>query len=324
MPTWDSITRKVLVTVVTGVISFFVANAVLSSQTDIAFQLGTSIFLGGVALVIMHLIEVDKRLKAVEDGQATHTDSTERLLRQGFNDFSEATATFARLGTSKIGTDVVMNLVKNASRIDAGEGLVFKFAQCQIQRLGGLVKELTQSGDSVYEGEDRDWMLDLTRSASTTIDAVSLTTVDFGVDGGLWLTDLGQRYLELQRDAINRGVATRRVFIAESAARMATPEFVEICQMHQRLGVEVRVLDVNDAPGTLASTMFDFIVFDNVLSYESIPASHTMNQKPIIIITTRLVRKPERVNERVKRFADLWDAATDLSVLNGHRQLTKT
>jgi hypothetical protein len=324
MPTWDSITRKVVVTVVTGVISFFLANAVLSSRTDIAFQLGTSIFLGGVALVIVHLIEVDKRLRAVEVGQTQHAESTERMLHQGFNEFSQATEIFAQLDSSKIGKDVVMNLVQNASRINVADGLVFKFAQCQIQRLGALVKELTQSGDSVYEGEDRDWMLDLTRSASTSIDAVSLTTVDFGVDGGLWLTDLGQRYLELQRDAINRGVATRRVFIAENAARMATPEFLEICHMHQRLGVDVRVLDVNDAPGTLASTMFDFIVFDNVLSYESIPASHTMNQKPIIIITTRLVRLPDRVNERVKRFADLWEAATDLGVLNGSRQLTKT
>lgn len=324
MPTWDSITRKVVVTVVTGVISFFLANSIVS-EVDIAFQLGTSVFLGGVALVVMHLIEVDKRLKAVEDGQSQHADSTERMLRQGFNDFSRATEIFARLDKSGIGTKVMMELVENASSIRAEDELAFKFAQHQIERLAELVKHLKRSTDTVYEGEDRDWMLDLTRSVGRSIDAVSLTKVDLGVDGGLWLTDLGQRYLQLQRDAIGRGVTTRRVFIAENAEQMTTPEFIEICQMHQRLGVEVRVLDVNDAPGTLANTMFDFIVFDDALSYESMPApQRTVHQKPIIIITTRLVPEPARVRERIKRFAELWEAATDLSAINGNRQLMKT
>jgi len=324
MPTWDSITRKVVVTVVTGVISFFLANSIVK-EIDIAFQLGASIFLGGVALVVMHLIEVDKRLKAVEDGQSQHAGSTERMLRQGFNDFSKATETFARLDASNIGKGVVMSLVRNASSLHEDDGLVFKFAQLQIHRLAGLMHDLIQSGDSVYEGEDRDWMLDLTSSARISIDAVSLTTVDFGVDGGLWLTDLGQRYLELQRDAAKRGVVNRRVFIAENPARMATQEFMDICEMHERLGVRVRVLDVNKAPGTLASNMFDFIVFDDALSYESIPASQrTMNQKHITIITTHLVRSPERVEKRVKRFVELWEAATDLSVLAAERQVMKT
>ena len=324
MPTWESITRKVLVTIVTGVISYFLANSVLS-EINIAFQLGASIFLSGVALVVMHLTEVDKRLKAVEDAQTQHAESTERMLRRGFEDFSRATEIFARLEKSGMGTEVVLELVENASGIPTDDELAFRFVQRQINGVADLVKNLTKNADTVYEGEDRDWMLDLTCSVNKSIDAISLTKVDLGVDGGLWLTDLGQRYLQLQRDAISRGVTTRRVFIAENAEQMITPEFMEICQMHRRLGVEVRVLDMNDAPGTLGNTMFDFIVFDDALSYESMPApQRTMHQKPIIIITTRLVKDQARVKGRVKRFAELWEAATDLDVLVSDRQLTKT
>ena len=36
-----------------------------------------------------------------------------------------------------------------------------------------------------------------------------------GLDGGLWTSDLGQRYLELQREAITRKVRIRRIFVVE-------------------------------------------------------------------------------------------------------------
>ena len=55
----------------------------------------------------------------------------------------------------------------------------------------------------------------------TSIDAISLSTVDAGVlglDGALWTSDLGQRYLELQREATIRNVRIRRIFVVEPAA----------------------------------------------------------------------------------------------------------
>lgn len=306
----NKLVRKVTVTLITGFTTYALAQLI---NEDFAFEVGISIFLSGVVFVVMYLIEVEGRLDNVEEGQQRHAGSTENLLQTGFRSFSRATGTFAVLQSSKTPTERVMKLVDNISHLDTENDLVFRFAQTEIERLGMLMHDLTHGNDSVYEGEDRDWMLNLTRSASRSIDAISLTTVDLGVDGGLWLTDLGQRYLQLQRDAIARGVVTRRVFVAEEADKLERPDFLEICEMHQRLGVKVKVLDLHDAPGTLMNTMFDFIVFDNALSYESIPASQRTNQKkPIIIITTRLVREEARVKERVSRFAELWEAAREL------------
>lgn len=305
----NKLVRKVTVTLITGFTTYALAQLI---KDDIAFEVGVSIFLSGVVFVVMYLIEVEGRLDNVEDGQRRHAGSTENLLQTGFRNFSRATGSFAVLDSSRTPTERVMKLVDDISHLDSENDLVFRFAQAEIERLGMLMHDLTHGNDSVYEGEDRDWMLNLTRSVSRSIDGISLTTVDLGVDGGLWLTDLGQRYLQLQRDAIARGVVTRRVFVAEDQERLQQPDLMEICEMHHRLGVKVKVLDLHDAPGTLRNTMFDFIVFDNALSYESVPASQRTNQKkPIIIITTRLVREQARVRERVGRFAELWEAAKE-------------
>ncbi|HEX6682795.1 MAG TPA: hypothetical protein VF062_08370 [Candidatus Limnocylindrales bacterium] len=307
----NKLIRKVTLTIATGFVTFALAQ--LIERSGLAFQVGTSLFLSGVVFVVMYLIDVEGRLDSVEAGQQRHASSTESLLQDGFHNFSRATATFAELDLAKTPTEQVMKLVDDISHLDAENDLVIRFAQTEIERLGILMHDMTHGNDSVYEGEDRDWMLNLTRSASISIDAISLTTVDLGVDGGLWLTDLGQRYLQLQRDAIGRGVVTRRVFVAEDEDKLQRPDFLEICEMHRDLGVKVKVLNLNDAPGTLVNTMFDFIVFDNALSYESIPASQRTNQKkPIIIITTRLVRQEARVKERIQRFGELWDAAREL------------
>ena len=164
-----------------------------------------------------------------------------------------------------------------------------------------------------YEGEDRDWILGLTRHAASTIDAISLTTVDAGIDGGLWMTDLGQRYLQTQQEAVHRGVKIRRIFVTDRASAAEDRDFQYVCGVHSRMGIEIRVLDAADAPGTRANTMFDFIVFDDSLSYESTPASVPGRSRQPIIINTRLVQDRERVEDRVRRFQELWTAAQEIS-----------
>jgi hypothetical protein len=166
-----------------------------------------------------------------------------------------------------------------------------------------------------YEGEDRDWMLGLTRNAASTIDAISLTTVDAGIDidGGLWMTDLGQRYLQTQQEAVHRGVKIRRIFVTDKASVAEDHDFQYVCGMHNRMGIDVRVLYAADAPGTRANTMFDFIVFDNSLSYESTPTSVPGRSRQPIIINTRLVQDRERVEDRVRRFHELWTVAQEIS-----------
>lgn len=305
-----SLARKLIATLVTGLVTYVLANLV---GIQLSLELGMAIFFGSVVFVVTYLIEVDHRLGDMETNQQQHATSIERMLAVWFNKVSSATGSFARLDSSETPTDLVMKLIDDISRLDSRNGLVFNLAQSEVKRMARLMHDLTHGKGSVYEGEDRDWMLSLTRIASRSIDAISITTEDLGVDGGLWLTDLGQRYLQLQSDAIARKVVTRRVFLAENAERLNRPDFLEICRMHRRLGVEVRLLELNDAPGTPTHIMSDFVVFDGILSYESVPASQRTNRtKPITLITTQLVLDEARVLERVQRFSELWNAAREL------------
>ena len=108
----------------------------------------------------------------------------------------------------------------------------------------------------------------MTREAEPSIDAISLSTVDAGVqglDGGLWTSDLGIRYLELQREAITRNVRIRRIFVVENDEITTYDEsFLRITQMQRDVGIEVRMLDHRLIPALDAVQIFDFIVFDGL------------------------------------------------------------
>ena len=152
---------------------------------------------------------------------------------------------------------------------------------------------------SAYDGEDRDWLLGLTREAEISIDAISLSTVDAGVhglDGGLWTSDLGIRYLELQREAIARKVRIRRIFVFENEEMARDESFQRITQMQRDVGVEVRMLDHQLIPHWMQSMIFDFIVFDGAISYETTPATtFAVSQTKPGILRTRLAPMPARV-----------------------------
>jgi hypothetical protein len=51
------------------------------------------------------------------------------------------------------------------------------------------------------------------------------------------------------------------------------------------------------------------VVFDNVISYELVPASRIGDDMGIVIANTRLVLRPHRVAERIQGFKDLWASA---------------
>jgi hypothetical protein len=303
--------RKILLTLAGGVLAYLISDLI---SLDVAFQVATSIFVGGVIFVAAYLVDVDQRLVHLETKQSQVATSTELLFKQGFTKINEATELFGLVEASALRSDVMTQLVRNSTQIDGKvPSLVFSFAQAEIGRLSELLRELSNGSDVVYEGEDRDWMLGLTRNAVSSIDAISLTTVDAGTDGGLWMTDLGQRYLQYQQEAIKRGVTIRRIFVTDKPDLLAKKEFLDVCDMHRRMGIQVKVLDAADAPGTRANTMFDFIVFDGVISYESTPASVTTNRlRQPIIINTRLVQQQSRVTDRIQRFHELWSSSREI------------
>ncbi len=312
------ILTKVGVSVLFGLVAFALAQALGGDlQADVVLGLGLSVFISGVAFMTQFLIEVDHRVAKVGAGLAAldlsfaeHVAGTRLMIKDEFAKVNEATQLFGAVEASALNTDAMTQLVKNATTIGRSpRSLIFDFSRAEVARLSGYLKDLGQAGDVTYEGEDRDWLLGLTKVAAESIDATSLTTVDAGgrnsVDGGLWTSDLGQLYMEAQREAVRRGVTIRRVFIMDRPIQMDS-EFTNILDQHAAIGVQVRTLNPSDIKGTRRATLFDFIVFDGVLSYQSTTASRINETNRPIIITTTLVTNQDRVSERKDRFTDLW------------------
>jgi hypothetical protein len=310
---------KIGVSILFGLLAFLLTLALGSrASTSIILGIGVSVFIGGLAFVTQFLMDEATRidmlaneLGKLEHGFGEHVNTTRRMIRAEFTKINDATELFGLVEASALKTDAMTQLVRNATTIQQNTpSLVFDFAQAEIARLSGYLKDLGQGGDVTYEGEDRDWLLGLTKVASLSIDATSLTTVDAGgrgfVDGGLWSSDLGHLYLEAQREAIKRGVSIRRIFIMDRPDLEDDKDFVEILRQHAAIGVQVRILKPNEIAITRRASLFDFIVIDGVLSYQATTASRTTEQSRPIIITTTLVTNGIRVQERIERFKDLW------------------
>jgi hypothetical protein len=211
--------------------------------------------------------------------------------------------------------DAVTQLVRNFAQIHPDSSpLVHEFAQLQINQISQFLKGLSEGVGVSYDGEDREWLLGLTMQSRHAINAISLCTAhidgeDFDVDGGLWDSDLGQRYLALQRDAMRRDVVIRRVFVIDQPGQANQDNLLRVCRQQRDLGIHVKIIDQSAMPDAIKSVMLDFIVFDNAISYEVLPASR--NMKPTTF-KTHLVLQPERVKERTRQFETFWPEALDV------------
>jgi uncharacterized protein DUF6879 len=217
---------------------------------------------------------------------------------------------------SSLGPALLTDFLKTAGQVDRRVNpLLQRVAVREVERVALFLRQLPVGIEISYDGEDRDWMLALTREAQTSVNAISLSTVDAGVlglDGGLWTSDLGQRYLELQREAVARDVRIRRIFVVEHEhEEMVQDEsFLRITAMQRDIGVEVRMLDHKLIPDWMRSMIFDFIVFDGAVSYETTPTtSFTSGQTRPAMLRTRLAPQPKRVQELEERFEKLWEQA---------------
>ncbi len=150
--------------------------------------------------------------------------------------------------------------------------------------------------------------------ANRTIDATSLTTVDGdgrgSITGGLWTSALGQQYLQDQQAAIQRGVTIRRIFIFNGPELPHDDDFGQVLRTHVQIGVKVRILSNADMTVGTRTNLFDFIVFDDVLSYQAAPAAFDDGLPPTIVSTT-LVTEIPRVRQRIDRYRQLWELARD-------------
>ncbi|MCG5220005.1 hypothetical protein [Streptosporangium sp. KLBMP 9127] len=306
--------RKVILTLFVGGSSFALTN-VLVADPDLIWSITLSVFIGGVVFVVQFLVDSDNQLEAVREEQLQHHHSLQLLMDSGFNRINEATELFGLVESSALQTDVITQFVRNATGlgIETPE-LVQNLAQSEIARVSHFLRELGE-GSVIQEGEDREWLLGLSRHATRSIDAVSIPTVDAGawdLEGGFWTTDLGLRYLQVQRDRVHKGVRIRRIFVLDRSDRPDEEVFRRIYKWQSEIRIEVRVLDPATIPTTLRGWLSDFVVFDEVVSYETTPGPD-VGEGMHMIMNTQLVLEQARVRAMTERFNVLWDSARSLT-----------
>jgi hypothetical protein len=257
-----------------------------------------------VALVLF-IVDTETRISAVGE-----------RVTAGFTQIGRLAELSGKMERSSLGPALLSEFLETASQVDERVNpLLQRLARREVDRVALFLRQLPAGMEIGYDGEDRDWMLGLTREAQASVDAISLSTVDAGVlglDGGLWTSDLGQRYLELQREAVSRGVTIRRIFVVEQEhEEMVQDEsFLRVTQVQRDIGVQVRMLDHKLIPDWVRSMIFDFIVFDGAVSYETTPAtSFTSGQMRPGKLRTRVAPEPARVRELEERFEQLWEQA---------------
>ena len=253
--------------------------------------------------LILFIVDTEIRISAMD-----------KRMAEGFAKIGRSAELSSMMERSILGTALLTDFLETASQTDGRVNpLLQRLARREIERVTSFVRQLPGGSEISYDGEDRDWLLGLTREAERSIDAISLSTVDAGMrgfDGGLWASDLGTRYLELQREAIARHVRIRRIFVFENEDLARDETFLKITQMQRDLGVEVRMLDHQLIPDWMQSMIFDFIVFDGAVSFETTPATtFTAGQARPAIVRTLLAPMSVRVRHLEDQFEQLWEAA---------------
>ncbi len=314
---------KIGLSLLLGVLAFVLSQALNAPKAELVVGVGVSVFVSGIAVVVQFLIEVERRLddlaesqRAARDSFQRHSTEQQRELTAQIAKINSSTQLFSELEEAGLQPRVLAQLARNAVEMHAGESVVTRFAQHEIDRLDRLLKCLADEADAVYDGEDRDWLLGLPRAARRRLDAISLTTVDGGkgfVDGGLWDSELGERYLQAQHEAIRQGNLTiRRLFVIDRPDAMNDEDDLRsVVARHAAIGVDVRVLRPSARRSANRLEYFtDFIVVDDELCYQAIPSSPWPDgtHQPVIVSTT-LVTEPSRVRRQAARFAALWEEA---------------
>lgn len=302
-----SVIRKIVITTVIGVIAFPFTQLLFSSLPG---QVAMAAAFGSIVLLIQFLVDFEKRLAAVEQQLIASVAETRRVVEEGFSRVNDATELLAQVETAGLQTVAVTQLMQRIAGISSDTPrLVCTLAQIEIDRVSEFLRELAEQ-ETNYEGEDQDWLLGLTRCAEHSIDAVSLPEVDAAGNPlhSFWESQLGRHYLDLQRDAIRRGVRVRRVFVTEPDEMVNDLALQHICHIQAALGIEVRVLHPSAVPRVIRGSLFDFIVFDRTLSYEATAAHLEPGETPSIL-NTRLILRAARVEERIDRYERIWASA---------------
>jgi hypothetical protein len=301
--------RKIGVTLLMGAISFPFTQLLFS---DLPGQIAAAAVFGSVALVVQFLIDFERRLGRVEDSLEDAVKQIRETVRQGFARVNDATELVARMETAGMQSVAVTELVRHAAAISPhAPALVRDFVQLEVDRVSELLRGLTVN-EATYDGEDQDWLLNLTKCAKSSIDAISIPEVDAAGNTyhSFWASPLGIRYLDTQRGAVSRGVRIRRVFVTTHDDVAHDPVLHGICQSQVDSGIEVRLLYPSAVPPEIRGQITDFILFDNEICYETNPVPHVDRGAAPMILSNHLELRDHRLQDRTDRYKIIWESAS--------------
>lgn len=302
---------RVVVALATGGATFLLSYLLDGEMT---WTTMLSVFIGGVVLVVQHLLGVESSLDTVADGQATRlSELGQRLDRVDRGVLLLESLENSAVETAVPGARPVSMLVERVAKFTPPSPVLGRLVAEEIRAMNDLLRGL--EGDSVTcQGEDRDWILALTRGSKKRISATSTTAADGGrrsFSDGFWKSELGRAYLAAQREAVGRGVLVRRVFILNSEKIRRNSDFVKICEEQRSAGIVVHsvVVPGGDQLGSGGTgwrkTFRDFILFDDEVSYEvEVGALQGAS-----ITSTHLKFDRTRIDERIALFNEIWAEA---------------
>ncbi|MCX5369848.1 hypothetical protein OG613_17285 [Streptomyces sp. NBC_00015] len=285
---------RTLITIVVSLLAYGIARLIHPSQ-DALERLEVSIGVGSLTLIIQYMVGFERRLASMEASERTRT----RGLHDPFHQFSEAAGLLSELDQAGMSISDVKRLINSASMVgQQGPEIVKAFARAEIQSLALVITDLTGMA-ACWQGRDNERLIRLTECAQRTIDAMSSP-----IDRAFWDTDPAGHYLDAQVEAMRgRGVSIRRLFMI-NIAEESDPRFMELCHGQRDLGIMVRFMVLSPQRHTRAAAR-DIVIFDDTLYLDFEPDLQQGN------FQTRLDADARRVDEQVRRFNGLWQAATE-------------
>lgn len=309
------VAKKVITTVVIGGVPLVIG---LIGGLSLGQSIVVGLLIGGMNLVVNFLMDFEHRLDRLESAQDDNLTRTRKLVGDGYDKVGAAARLYDSITDSMFTRDEVSALLADSTEVNrSGRPMIKALARHEIERQIKFFSELNSAEEITYDGEDREWLLGLARQAESCIYAISLSepgTRPSAIDGGLWTSDLGYRYLHLQEEAVKRRpkVDVRRIFVFSGAEFMADEAFRAILRRQKQAGVKVRTLDVTQKKTVDPEEIVDYIVFDNTLTYEMSGLGLHVSATRSPQYRTRLLLDPKHVQARTELYQRLWQAADDL------------
>jgi hypothetical protein len=309
----QNLLRKILISCAAGAGTY---AAVTLFEKDNALALMLSGFVAATTLVVQFLLVVEARRGSVDDNITTFSEHQRELTKQleisvktQLERFNQANSLLTRLDAGPLGRQLILELAQYAAEVDqSAPSLAHRLAESEISKLSAFLKDLGRGHEVTADYEGWDWIFTLTSSVQQTIDATSyIASGDNKAnslwDDNIWTSEQAQRYLNLQAQAIERGISIRRIFILETPKLADHPDLHRICDDQSARGIDVRLIDAETATAS-ARGQVPLVIFDQAICLELMPSRFPAATARHVKIALTL--NPFQVHQRLEMFERLW------------------